>query len=380
MLQSRSASAESREARIFEWYARYAWPIHRMFAKNILSKRCVRCTISEKASPLDEKGVCKYCRMSPDKKEAVSDIDRERMEKELDTILSRTRGNGRYDALVLFSGGKDSTYLVHLLKERYPSLRLLAFTFDNGFLSETALYNIKSMIRKLNIDHMVSRPKHAFCEKVFGNALKMLKGRGCAGFVDPIDGDMIFDSARHYAAQAKIPLILIGLSADQLAQYEDWHSFESDPTFEHSKREKARAYAIRDLCDEADLAFWWDPTRYAKEDIARVMYPYVVWRFDEDFLKNELVRLGYLDEKSVSPLATNYELIPLENVVDIRTLGYSSWEPEFTRMIRSGRADKKFWRNVFELVEYAAKTDRFLSKSIEESLKRLGLGKKDIGV
>lgn len=373
-----SSESESREAKLFEFYARTLWPLHRLFVRRKIARRCRRCCVSEKYSPLDGKGICQICNDTP-VGQATSAPNTEAMQKELDTILTQTRGSGRYDALVLFSGGKDSTLLIHLLKTKYPQLRLLAFTFDNSFLSQTAQENIESIIKKLDIDHIVIRPRPGFCEEVFAYALAHVGTHGCAGAVDPIDGALIFDAARHHAAQAKIPLVLIGLSPDQLEQYEGWTSFEADPKFEHSKRTQATIFRIEDLSPE-DTSFWWDATRYPEKDIARVLYPFVAWRFDEDYIKDTVVKLGFMEKEKMSPLVTNNQLIPIENVVDMFHLGYSSWEPEFTKMIRDGRANKLYWRNTFELIEYASKTGTFISASIDKALTRLHLSRKDLGI
>ena len=58
----------------------------------------------------------------------------------------------KYDAIVAFSGGKDSVYTLHLVKEVY-GLRPLAVTGDNGFITKRAKKNMKSMIDKLGVDH-----------------------------------------------------------------------------------------------------------------------------------------------------------------------------------------------------------------------------------
>ena len=59
--------------------------------------------------------------------------------------------NKQYDCIVGVSGGVDSSYLLYLLKEKY-NLRILAVTLDNGWNSDIALKNIKSMTDLLKID------------------------------------------------------------------------------------------------------------------------------------------------------------------------------------------------------------------------------------
>ena len=52
---------------------------------------------------------------------------------------------GTYDVLVAYSGGKDSTFTLDLLKNHYD-LRILALTFDHGFVSPYTLENIKRVV------------------------------------------------------------------------------------------------------------------------------------------------------------------------------------------------------------------------------------------
>mgnify|MGYP007013250707 CR=1 FL=1 len=67
-------------------------------------------------------------------------------------------------------------------------------------------------------------------------------------------------------------------------------------------------------------------------------------------------------------------------LVDMAKYGYSSFEPEFSQMVREGKADPHFWRPVFEMSEYATKTGHFVSKSVDNMLVRLNLRREDVGL
>ena len=60
-----------------------------------------------------------------------------------------------YDCVILFSGGKDSTYLAHLIKKAKAE-RICLFFIDNSF--EDGKY-VKEIAAKLNIDLYVYKPK-----------------------------------------------------------------------------------------------------------------------------------------------------------------------------------------------------------------------------
>jgi len=111
-----------------------------------------------------------------------------------------------------------------------------------------------------------------------------------------------------------------------------------------------------------------------------VIYPFYAWNLAEDFIRSKVVGLELLDADMNHPLLTNNQLIPLMTMVDMAKYGYSSFEPEFSQMVRDGKADPIFWRNVFELSEYAAKSGHFVAASVDEMLERLDLTRQQLGL
>ena len=69
----------------------------------------------------------------------------------VDLIHAHNRGRDpRYDVLLLFSGGKDSTYALYRLLDE--GFKVLAFTFDNGYISKAAFSNIRRITTQLGVD------------------------------------------------------------------------------------------------------------------------------------------------------------------------------------------------------------------------------------
>ena len=104
---------------------------------------CSRCILPETFPGIhfDEKQVCNYCRQFECEGGPLPPELKARNSAWFDRLIAARRGKGRYDCLVGMSGGKDSTYVAYVLKEKY-GLSILGYTFDNGFLSETARGNI----------------------------------------------------------------------------------------------------------------------------------------------------------------------------------------------------------------------------------------------
>ena len=80
-------------------------------------KRCTSCIIPETYPGIEfnSKGICSLCRQTDEKDRFLSSVHK--MRRELEKIISEVKArNEKYDALVAFSGGKDSTFLIHILK------------------------------------------------------------------------------------------------------------------------------------------------------------------------------------------------------------------------------------------------------------------------
>lgn len=145
-------------------------------------KRCTRCILPENYPNIDfdEKGVCRVCREFDAK---YSDIDWKAREKALERILDRYRGRGRgkYDCMVPFSGGKDSTYTLWLMKNRY-GMKPFAFNFDNGFGHPDAQMFVRRSADRLGVDLYTYSPSRELLNRVYKRALETT-GEFCSACV-----------------------------------------------------------------------------------------------------------------------------------------------------------------------------------------------------
>ena len=91
----------------------------------------------------DENGVCDACKWSKIKK---NEIDWDEREKELISLLDFHRSKkGNYDVIVPASGGKDSMYVVHILKHKYK-MNPLTVTWAPHIYTEIGKKNFHNMI------------------------------------------------------------------------------------------------------------------------------------------------------------------------------------------------------------------------------------------
>ncbi len=370
-----------REVRLFEFYIKFCWPLHRVFIRGHLTPRCKKCILPETYSPL-ENGVCKICGEDGGDSTPHSKSDRARMQQEMDDIVkaAQARDDVRFHILLLFSGGKDSSYLLHKLLQEHPGARILALTVDNTFMSPVAMENVQEIVKRLGVDHMVFRPRAETMEKMFRHAFTHLNERGCAGTVDQFDGDFFTDAARNIAAEMNIPLVFRGLSRTQVEEILNLDSFVTTPEMDAESRSRVAGVELREIFDDREMSYWWNGPKWPADRRPRMLFPFYIWDMEEEFIKSEVLRLKLTPGGDVSPLITNNRLIPLMGIVDMVQFGYSSFEPEFARMVRAGKADRLHWLYSFETLEYAARTGRFLGDSIDEVLQRLSLARQDLGM
>ena len=115
---------------------------------------CTRCIYDQNVPNInfDEAGVCNYCHQIDglEQEYPTGAEGKARLQKMVDEMKAAGRGK-KYDAIIGVSGGCDSSFLVHEMKEVY-GLRLLAAHFDNTWNSTIATENIHNVLEKLNVD------------------------------------------------------------------------------------------------------------------------------------------------------------------------------------------------------------------------------------
>jgi amino acid adenylation domain-containing protein len=172
------------------------------------TRRCVRCIISEHypGTSFDDSGVCNHCRSFERHADAANRYFRPF--DELEGILERCRQDrtGDFDCMLLYSGGKDSSYVLHRLVEM--GFEVLAYTFDNGFISPAAFRNIERQTAALGVESIVTRTPRM--DAIFVESLKD-DSTVCSGCFKSLT-----TISTRIAADRGIPAILTGLSRGQI--------------------------------------------------------------------------------------------------------------------------------------------------------------------
>ncbi len=136
-------------------------------------ERCTRCILPRTyaAVKFGDDGTCNLCAEYP----GVHEQERASLatrRAELDRVIAQVRSEGgRYDCIVLMSGGLDSTYVAYLMRRQF-GLRVLGLNIDNGYRTPLALENMEETARNLEIDLVTLKPQPVLYRKAFAHFFK----------------------------------------------------------------------------------------------------------------------------------------------------------------------------------------------------------------
>ena len=291
----------------------------------------------------DTDGVCHLCNAFKGYKEKANKYFK--TEAELQTILTSNKtNNSTYDCLSLLSGGKDSTYILAQLVGM--GLKVLAFTLDNGYISEQAKGNIDRIVEKLGVDHVYGTTNHM--DEIFVDSLKRHQNvcNGCF--------KTIYTLSTKIAMEKEIPFIVTGLSRGQF--------FETRLTEELFWDENLDVTKIDDTILEVRKLY------HREEDAVKNLLEVSMFEDDEVFEKVQFVdfyrysdvsledMLIYLDEKVgwLRPTDTGRSTNCLINQVGIyvhkKEKGYSNYSFPYSWDVRLGHKTRD--ESLEEINEY----------------------------
>lgn len=120
---------------------------------------------NKKGININKDGVCDACLYNNEK----SKINWKEREQQLFKFLEKYRkNNGDYDCIVPSSGGKDSSFTAHILKEKYD-MNPLAVTWAPNIWSEVGFENFNNLTRIGGVDSMLITPNgqlHRYLTKI----------------------------------------------------------------------------------------------------------------------------------------------------------------------------------------------------------------------
>jgi len=274
----------------------------------------------------------------PEEKEE-SQVDLQAFDREMRSYV----GSGKkYDIALMLSGGKDSAYILHRLRQEYSGLRIACILVNNGFMSPVAIDNAKQTALKCEADLMIVNSFIPEFKAAFRQAFLGLKGQPCYGVVDYADGSLVFQAGEKIAKSMGLPAMIGGLSWVQV-----------------------------------EIILGIDGFEQIADDNFRTLFPLWAWRTHEQDIREYVLEHRLIPKGNDSPVVSNSQLILAMSAIDVMNLGYCSFEPEFAKLVREGKADRKVWLHLFELLEYGVKKGH-LDKDVKATLAKLDLSLEEV--
>ncbi|WP_022668831.1 hypothetical protein [Desulfospira joergensenii] len=343
-------------------------------------RECKLCTLPAKVpdADIDHAGVCRFCREYEIQDTGPDENIRKERQEDLEKALQECRGQGQYDCLVPLSGGKDSIYLLYKLKIDYR-LNVLAFT-TNVNIPEIAWDNMRRALKKLEIDHISFSPSDNLYAKIFKYLLQNQEERGAVYTISYVYAPLFEGDAIKMAMEKEIPLILAGYSPGQPEPERMLYEFSRKLICETDWTPPGLRSS--GLLTEAELANFFNPLSYPKGTVfPRYLAPFHAWEYNQDkvmksVVKNKLVKTG----KHASPIYSNYPINWLLMYSDLKHFGFNPYHPEFSALIREGKAIRLYWKIMTPIVNFMIKNKVFLGKDVTRSLKWLELDEKELRI
>lgn len=343
---------------------------------------CSRCVYPENAKPyiiFDDNGVCSGCKTS-EQYDKVNWAEREKLLRDILTEykIKAEKNRSHYDCIIPVSGGKDSHFQAHLIKNVY-GLNPLFVTYNHVFNAPLGIRNLHNLIKKFNCDliRFTSNP-----EAVRKISRYMLKRCG--------------DLTWHYhsgiltfpiqiAVKFKIPLIIWA----ENNFYYLVGTFNPDDMVEFSRKHR-KDFGLRGI--EAEEMIGHDGIEW--KDIAPFVYPsdeemesvgvrgiylsnFVLW---DDKKQAEMMHKMYDFQPAKSPRDRTFNLYAklddyhangAHDYLKFLKFGYGRATDDASIMIRKGRITRE------EGIELVKKYDNVRPRDLDTWLRFVGMTEKE---
>jgi hypothetical protein len=328
-------------------------------------KICQRCILPETFPGIkfDAQGICNHCRREEPALEKAGEKKTQYREK-LDKLIGSVKGKApAYDAILAYSGGKDSSYTLKLLRDHYD-LRLLALTFDNHFISPRSLENIKRVCDATGTDHAAVRPPWPTMKKMFSlTATKdifpvatLLRASAictaCIGLVKSL--------VLKTALEMGIPLVAFGWSPGQapiqsaIMKTNPGLTRQNQVAWTKFFPEEISRDIKRHFIPESYYVLYHDRFPYN-------VHPLAFFDYEEEQIKHQLEGVGWQAPADTDTNSTNCLLNALANQCHLQRHHFHPYVFEIANMVRQRVMDrdegiqKIYAEQNPEMVEYAQK-------------------------
>ncbi len=310
--------------------------------------QCVRCLYSifhPLGLVLDNEGVCSGCRIHEEK----DTLDWEARWKNLEDLVApyKVESGRTYDCIVPVTGGNDSYFIVHTVKNRL-GLNPLLVTYNKYFNTPLGIRNLANLRIKLNCDIVVQNVNPMAVRNITRTTLRELGSI----YWPCLAGQTVFPVQT--AVRYKVPLIIWGAhqGMEQVGMFSHEHEVEMTRCYRKDHdlmgKEADDLLSIFDTLSEDDIWQYRYPDDAALNEVGvRGVYLGNYVRWDPKAQHEEMVKqYGYMGANFGRTFDT-YDHVDCYNFMDVHDHikylknGYSKVTDHACREIRHGRLTRE---------------------------------------
>ncbi len=301
------------------------------------SRRCTQCILPDSFPGIsfDDQGVCNHCRRYRGREAAEKQMVR--YEQKFVQLLEEKRNRATYDVLVAYSGGKDSTYTLDVLVNRYK-LRTLALTFDNTFISPRAEENIRNVCGALGADLLIVRPNPDMLRRIYATAAKQelysAKTLERASTICTSCIGIIKNLILRTAIEKEIPFVGFGWSPGQAP-------VQSSVMKTNARLMQSTQHAIykpiHDIAGDAINPYFVTEEQFKHpEKFPWNVHPLAFLPYDEEKIVERIKQYGWEKPDDTDPNSSNCLLNAYANQVHRERYHFHPYVWEIANMVREG--------------------------------------------
>jgi len=288
----------------------------------------------------DNDGVCNHCRNFQGVE--ILQSHKKEYEEKFMGLVDRYRNHGSYDCLMAYSGGKDSTYTLKILRDRYK-LRVLALTIDNGFVSEQAFRNMCNVTENLGVDHLIFKPRFDLMKKIFrgaaDNDIYSKKTLERASTICTSCIGIVKSATLKTALEKGIMLIGFGWSPGQAPVQSS--VIRTNPALIKATQAATQGPLSRLAGDEVNSYFLEERHFANAEGFPYNVHPLAFLKYDEEEIIRDISQIGWQMPDDTDSNSTNCLLNAFANDVHIRRFNFHPYVWEIANMVREGAMSRE---------------------------------------
>jgi hypothetical protein len=260
-------------------------------------RRCTKCLLTETMPfiSFDAEGVCNYCRNYKPR-------NRPRPKEELFALVEPYRREHGNECVVPFSGGRDSSYGLHLVVKELK-MRPVTYTYDWGMVTDLGRRNVSRMCANLGVENIIVAADISSKRKNIAMNLKAWLKAPHLGMISILTaGDKhFFKYAETIKKQTRISLNLWGVNPLEVTHFKAGFLgvppyFEEEKVYSHGFMKQLRYQKLRLKAMMQSPGYFnsslWDTLsgEYHRSFASKNDYYHIFdyWRWDEKIIDDTL--------------------------------------------------------------------------------------------